>query len=75
MVTIVFRFMIGSNVELNLVISLSWEPLKFDTLALAFWSTLPFYSTELVEKNGTRSTWIQKPIFTCAEPDAYISNT
>ena len=66
MVTIVFRFMIGLNVE----------ALKFDTWALVFWSTLPFYSTELVsENNGTRSTWIQKPIFTCAEPDAYISNT
>ena len=33
-----------------------------------FGSILPFYSTELVEKNVTRSTWIQTPIFTCAKP-------
>ena len=45
MATIVFRFMIGSNVE----------ELKFDLSTLVFGSTLPFYSTELVEKNGTRS--------------------
>ena len=45
MATIVFRFMIGSNVE----------QLKFDLSTLVFGSTLPFYSTELVEKNGTRS--------------------
>ena len=37
-----------------------------------FGSILPFHSTELVEKNGTRSTWIQKSIFTCAKPNAYI---
>ena len=45
MPTIVFRFMIGSNVE----------QLKFDLSTVVFGSTLPFYSTELVEKNGTRS--------------------
>ena len=37
--------MIGSNVE----------QLNFDLSTLVFGSTLPFYSTELVEKNGTRS--------------------
>ena len=41
---------------------------------LVFGSTLPFYSTELVEKNGTTFTWIQKPIFTCVKPNAYITN-
>ena len=45
MPTIVFRFMIGSNVE----------QLKFDLSTVVFGSTLPFYSTELVEKNGTRA--------------------
>ena len=45
MATIVFRFMIGSNVE----------ELKFDLSTLVFGSTLTFYSTEFVEKNGTRS--------------------
>ena len=64
MPTIVFRFMIGSNVE----------QLKFDLSTVVFGSTLPFYSTELVEKNGTRSAWIQKPIFTCGKPNAYITN-
>ena len=38
-------FSIGSNVE----------QLKFDLSTVVFGSTLPFYSTELVEKNGTRS--------------------
>ena len=38
-------YMIGSNVE----------QLKFDLSTVVFGSTLPFYSTELVEKNGTRS--------------------
>ena len=28
---------------------------RFDLLTVVFGSTLPFYSTELVEKNGTRS--------------------
>ena len=64
MPTIVFRFMIGSNVE----------QLKFDLSTVVFGSTLPFYSIELVEKNGTRSAWIQKPIFTCGKPNAYITN-
>ena len=64
MPTIVFRFMIGSNVE----------QLKFDLSTVVFGSTLPFYLTELVEKNGTRSAWIQKPIFTCGKPNAYITN-
>ena len=45
MATIVFRCMIGSNVE----------QLKFDLSTVVCGSTLPFYSTELVEKNGTRS--------------------
>ena len=45
MATIVFRFMIGSNIE----------ELKFDLSTLVFGSTLTFYSTELVEKNGTSS--------------------
>ena len=44
MATIVFHFMIGSKVE----------QLEFDLSTLVFGSTLPFYSTELVEKNGTR---------------------
>lgn len=66
MATIVFRFMISSNVG----------QLKFDiqVSTLVFGSTLPFYSTELVEKNGTTFTWIQKPIFTCVKPNAYITN-
>ena len=48
MATIVFRFMISSNVG----------QLKFDiqVSTLVFGSTLPFYSTELVEKNGTTFT-------------------
>ena len=48
MATIVFRFMISSNVG----------QLKFDiqVSTLVFGSTLPFYSTKLVEKNGTTFT-------------------
>ena len=46
--TIVFRFMISSKVG----------QLKFDieVSTLVFGSTLSFYSTELIEKNGTTFT-------------------
>ena len=48
MATIVFRFKISSNVA----------QLKFDihVSTLVFGSTLPFYSTELVEKNLNSKT-------------------
>ena len=40
-----------------------------------FGSTLPFYPTGPVEKNGKSSTAIQTSNFSCAESNAYITNT
>ena len=48
--------------------SSSYESIKIDIFE--FGSTLPFYPTGPVEKNGKSSTVIQRSNFSCAEPNA-----
>ena len=51
----------------------TYESIKIDRFI--FGSTVPFYPTGLVEENGKRSTLIQTSNFSCAESNAYMTNT
>ena len=51
----------------------TYESIKIDLFE--FGSTLPFYPTGPVEKNGKSSTAIQTSNFSCAESNAYITYT